>query len=83
MIKGVNKKIIEINNPDSLYFEKAVLYIRPNVSILPEAISQKEAQRLLYALLPSKKRKRKLSKNKTYILTGVIILLIIILLIIL
>ena len=27
MIKGVNKKVLEINNPQSLYFEKAVLYL--------------------------------------------------------
>ncbi len=27
MIKGVTKKIVEINNPDSIYFEKAVFYL--------------------------------------------------------
>lgn len=33
MIKGVNKKIIEINNPESPYFDKVVLYIKPNREI--------------------------------------------------
>lgn len=42
MIKGVNKKIIEINNPDSIYFEKAVFYLRPNVMELPGEISRAE-----------------------------------------
>ena len=28
MIKGVNKKVLEINNPQSIYFEKAVLYLK-------------------------------------------------------
>ena len=56
MIKGVNKKIIEINNPDSLYFEKAILYVRPNVTILPDAVSQKEAERILNGLIRTKKR---------------------------
>lgn len=55
MVKGVNKSIIEINNPDSIYFEKAVLYVRPNVTVFPEAVRRKEAERLLNRLLPDKK----------------------------
>lgn len=55
MIKGVNKKIIEINNPDSLYFERAVFYLRPNVSVLPEEISRREAERLAYDVFPPKR----------------------------
>ena len=35
MIKGVNKKVLEINNPQSLYFEKAVLYLKPNMTNIP------------------------------------------------
>ncbi len=35
MIKGVNKKVIEINRPDSAYFERAVLYLKPNVKDIP------------------------------------------------
>ena len=31
MIKGVNKRIIEIKNTDSPYFERAVFYLRPHV----------------------------------------------------
>lgn len=30
MIKGVNKRIIEINNPENEYFEKAILFINPS-----------------------------------------------------
>jgi len=35
MIKGVNKQIIEINDPENKFFEKAVLYIRPEYADLP------------------------------------------------
>ena len=35
MIKGVNKKVIEINHPDSAYFERAVLYLKPDVKDIP------------------------------------------------
>ena len=52
MVKGVNKSIIEVNNPDSLYFEKAVLYVKPNVTVFPEAVRRKEVERLLHSLMP-------------------------------
>ena len=42
MIKGVNKRIIEIRNRDSRYFEKAVLYLKPDVTFLPEELETDE-----------------------------------------
>lgn len=30
MLKGVTKRIIEIKSPDNGYFERAVLYLRPD-----------------------------------------------------
>lgn len=50
MIKGVTKKIIEINNPNSIYFEKAVFYLRPEVRQLPEEISRREASEYISKL---------------------------------
>lgn len=47
MIKGVNKKIIEINNPQSIYFEKAVFYLKPNVSKLPENVANCEIEKYI------------------------------------
>ena len=47
MVKGVNKKIIEINNPESIYFERAVFYLKPNVVTLPEAVSRSEINRFI------------------------------------
>ena len=61
MIKGVNKTIIEVNNPDSLYFEKAVFYLKPNVKTLPNEVSAKEIARYISMIGPvygkSKKRR--------------------------
>jgi len=42
MIKGVNKKVIEINHPDSVYFERAVLYLRPEVAEVPMQQAEEE-----------------------------------------
>lgn len=50
MVKGVNKKIIEINNPQSIFFEKAVFYLKPNVVTLPESVSGMEISRMIQAL---------------------------------
>jgi hypothetical protein len=74
MVKGVNKNIIEINNPDSIYFEKAVLYVRPNVTVFPEAVRQKETERLLNRLLPDKKT-GKGGRIRKYIISSLIIAL--------
>lgn len=50
MIKGVNKKIIEINNPESIYFEKAVFYLRPEVIELPQQVAEEEIERYIARL---------------------------------
>lgn len=47
MIKGVNKRIIEINNPESVYFEKAVFYLKPSVRELPNSVTHNEIDRVL------------------------------------
>lgn len=50
MIKGVNKRIIEINSPDSLYFEKAVFYLKPNVRELPGIVAENEINKVVHNL---------------------------------
>lgn len=47
MLKGVNKRIVEINNPDSLYFDKAVFYLKPSVRELPGTVTLSEADKIL------------------------------------
>lgn len=67
MIKGVNKKIIEINNPESIYFEKAVFYLRPEVIELPQQVAEEEIERYIARLgISSYKRK---SKKRSFIIT--------------
>jgi len=74
MIKGVTKKIIEINNPDSIYFEKAVFYLRPNVRELPGEVSRAEASRYISRLgLEYRRRRKSLTAGKWLIISGVIL----------
>ncbi len=50
MIKGVNKRIVEINNTQNEYFEKAILYIKPEKSSLPQRELSEEAINYLNSL---------------------------------
>ncbi|MGN0621438.1 MAG: hypothetical protein ACI4I9_06185 [Porcipelethomonas sp.] len=52
MIKGVNKKVLEINNPQSIYFEKAVFFLKPNMKNVPEKLMQREAHNFICSMSP-------------------------------
>lgn len=43
MIKGVNRKVIEINDTQNIYFEKAVLFVRPEMLDVPQSHLIREA----------------------------------------
>ena len=46
MLKGVNRKVMEINQTESDYFERAVFYLRPDVNEAPLHAAQLEVQAL-------------------------------------
>ena len=56
MIKGVNKHIVEINNPQNDYFEKAILYVRSEKLTIPPKELSDEALNYLNSLGFKKKR---------------------------
>lgn len=56
MIKGVNKHIVEINNPQNDYFEKAILYVRSEKLTIPPKELSDEARNYLDSLGFKKKR---------------------------
>ena len=60
MLKGVNKTIIEVNSADSIYFEKAVFYLRPEVRSLPAEFIRSEAEKYISSAEPNY-RKRNIS----------------------
>lgn len=57
MVKGVHKKIIEVNHTGSDYFEKAVFYLKPGVSQLPPQVADAAAQMLMQESGLRKRRK--------------------------
>lgn len=77
LIKGVNRKIIEIKSPESAYFEKAILYVRPDMSSAPTQLLRREAE--IYISGVSRKR-RKNSSNIIFPILSIVLLSVIIIL---
>lgn len=59
MIKGVNKRIVEITSTQNDYFEKAVLYIRADKSTISDNRLELEARAFVGSILPPKKKEEK------------------------
>ena len=46
MLKGVNRQVLEVNRPDSRYFERVLFIVKPEFTSLGAAKLLKEAQAL-------------------------------------
>lgn len=67
MVKAVNKLVLEINNTENEYFEKAIFYIRPEMSCSSKLGNQ--AQLYLNGISLEKPVKRP-HKNKFFFIIG-------------
>ncbi len=73
MLRGVNRRIIEINECESKYFERAIFIIRTDAPDKSESALKGEADRLLNdAGRPPKTRKRKylISRKALWLITA-------------
>lgn len=43
MLKGVNRRIIEISNTENKYFERAIVFVKPQYNNSDEAVLKREA----------------------------------------
>lgn len=66
MLKGVNKLIVEINNPESDYFERAIFFVKPSKGDIPTIELSDNAGALIKNAAFSLKRKKK--KKRSYLL---------------
>lgn len=74
MVKGITKRIIEINNTDNVYFEKVILFVRPEKIGYPVKILKDQAQGYVKDLSGKKKnRRKKFLSVLFYILAGSIL----------
>lgn len=56
MIKGVNKRVVEIISTNHEYFEKAVLFVKADKSCVPEERITQEAREYLNRIIPEKRK---------------------------
>ncbi len=70
MVKAVNKLVLEINNTENEYFEKAIFYVRPEMSCNSKLGNQ--AQLYLNGISLEKRVKRG-QKNKFLFIIGALI----------
>lgn len=59
MIKGINRQIIEINRTGSLYYEKALLIVKPEFASAQQQVLEREALRILKKMDAPSSYKRK------------------------
>lgn len=85
MIKGVNKQVLEINEPKNGFFEKAIFFVKPEYSGLSEGKLRENAQKELEktgkppktALFPSKSKIKSVCITASILACGIIIGLIV------
>ena len=58
MLKGVNRQVVEIAQPESRYFEKIILFVKPEYAGLPQDRLSRAAGDALFAESPPPRAKR-------------------------
>lgn len=56
MIKGVNRRIVEITSTEHEFFEKAVLYVKADKSGMPSERITEEAREYLSRIIPVRRK---------------------------
>lgn len=59
MIKGINRAIIEVTDTGNIYYERALLVLRPEYTDIQRGLLEKEARKMLISMqAPSAIKKR-------------------------
>ena len=59
MVRGVSRQIIEVNETQSAYFERALFFVHPQYSDAQRDLLEKEARRMLRTMgVPTRAQKR-------------------------
>ncbi len=58
MIKGVNRQIIEVTNPENAYFEKAILYVRADRQSLSRTELRNQAVSYVSGIAHGRQKKK-------------------------
>ena len=85
MLRGINRSIIEINETENRYFEKALLFVKPEFINLPPERLNREARKMIGSLIFSpmgltshtsaRKRAAKRRRKKLLLLVGFLVII--------
>ena len=64
MIKGVNRQIIEVTDTGNIYYERALLVVRPQYATAQKEVLEREAKRMIKSL----KAPSNISRSKSVLL---------------
>ena len=64
MIKGVNRQIVDIPQPESAYFERAIFFVKPEFAALSESKLRKKADEMAKNTAVPPKTKENGGKSK-------------------
>lgn len=59
MIKGINRQIIEVTDTGNIYYERALLVLRPEYTGAQRAVLEREAKRILNTMKAPSSIKKK------------------------
>ena len=67
MVKGVNKLIVEVSNPNSEFFERAIFFVKPQMKDTPPKELNKSADLLIFE---AGRKKRRANVHVGFIFAG-------------
>ncbi len=70
MIKGINHQVIEITETNNMYYERALLVVRPEYTQVQREILEKEAKKLLGEVNRPSIMKKKAFSIKSFVRAG-------------
>ena len=82
MLKGVNRQVVEVSQPESVYFERVLFFVKPEFYGLGEAKLRSKADALIKDTSepPSTKHKKRKESESNFMqsaeLTGLLLILI-------
>lgn len=73
MLKGVNRMVLEVNQPENKYFEKMIFFVKPEFSGLSDIKLREQARRAVSGAEkpPKSKRERKTERIRKILQTAI------------
>jgi len=68
MIRGINRQIIEVCDTGNQYFERALLFVRPEYASVDHKMLKAQAQNIIRGYIPPYRRQKPQQKKRDAVL---------------